>query len=79
MEAHPAAVIEILNNLVEQDHRGIKSRIRPMLSFKNFDSATTTISGIELIHRIRKGQFALRRLQLTDQSASTIWNAVLAE
>jgi transposase-like protein len=67
-----------LNNLIEQDHRSIKSRTRPMLSFKNFDSATTTIAGIELIHRIRKGQFALRRLRLTDQNASTIWNAVLA-
>jgi hypothetical protein len=27
-----------LNNLVEQDHRGIKSRTRPMLGFKNFNS-----------------------------------------
>jgi transposase-like protein len=34
--------------------------------------------GCELIHRIRKGQFALQCLRLTDQSASTIWNALLA-
>lgn len=46
-----------LNNLVEQDHRGIKSRTRPMLGFKTFASAPTTIAGIELFHRIRKGQF----------------------
>jgi transposase-like protein len=32
-----------LNNLVEQDHRGIKSRIGPMLGFKRFDYAAITI------------------------------------
>ncbi len=47
-----------LNNIIEQDHRGIKSRIRPMLGFKSYESATVTIAGIELLHRIRKGQFA---------------------
>lgn len=36
----------------EQDHRGVKSRIGPMLGFKNFDRAAVTISGIELLHRI---------------------------
>ena len=39
-----------LNNLVEQDHRGIKSRTRPMLGFKTFAAAATTIAGIELLH-----------------------------
>jgi len=48
-----------LNNLIEQDHRGIKSRTRPMLGFKNFACAATTIAGIELLRRIRKNQFAL--------------------
>jgi transposase-like protein len=28
-----------LNNIVEQDHRAIKRRIRPMLGFKKFSSA----------------------------------------
>ena len=37
-----------LNNVVEQDHRHIKQRVRAMLGFKQFDSATITISGIEL-------------------------------
>lgn len=45
-----------LNNLVEQDHRNIKRRIRPMLGFKSFRRAQTILSGIELIHMIRKGQ-----------------------
>jgi transposase-like protein len=66
-----------LNNLIEQDHRGIKSRTRPMLGFKNFDYAAITIAGVELLHRIRKGQFALHRLRLKDQAAPAIWNAVL--
>ena len=34
-----------LNNLIEQDHRGIKSRTGPMFGFKNFDCAATTIAG----------------------------------
>jgi transposase-like protein len=67
-----------LNNLIEQDHRGIKSRARPMLSFKNFNSAPVTLAGIELLQCIRKRQFALSRLQLKDQVAPAMWNAVLA-
>jgi transposase-like protein len=67
-----------LNNLIEQDHRGIKSRIRPMLGFKNFASAAITIAGIELLRRIHKDQFALSQLRLKDQAAPAIWNAVLA-
>jgi transposase-like protein len=67
-----------LNNLIEQDHRGIKFRTRPMLGFKNFESTAITIAGIELLRRISKGQFALDRLRLKDQTAPAIWNAVLA-
>jgi len=45
-----------LNNLVEQDHRAIKRRTRPMLGFKTFWSAAKLISGIETMHMIKKGQ-----------------------
>ncbi|WP_256465615.1 IS6 family transposase [Cardinium endosymbiont of Oedothorax gibbosus] len=45
-----------LNNRVEQDHRFIKKRIKPMLGFKNFYSASITISGIENIRMIQKRQ-----------------------
>lgn len=45
-----------LNNLVEQDHRNIKRRIRQMLGFKSFRRAQAILAGIELIHMIRKGQ-----------------------
>ena len=67
-----------LNNLIEQDHRGVKSRTRPMLGFKNFQSAAITIAGVELLRRIHKDQFSLSRLRIKGQAAPAIWNAVLA-
>ena len=67
-----------LNNPIEQDHRNIKSRTNVMLGFKRFRSAAVTISGIELIHRIRKGQFNLAKLGLKDTTAPSVWNAVLS-
>ena len=54
-----------LNNLIEQDHRGVKLRIGPMLGFKWFRSAAIVIAGIELLRRIRKGQFNLGRLRIS--------------
>lgn len=48
--------VKYLNNLIEQDHRFIKKRTRPTLGFKNFYSARETISGIENIRMIQKGQ-----------------------
>lgn len=47
-----------LNNIVEQDHRFIKKRIKPMLGFKSFNSAIKTISGIENIRMIQKEQIS---------------------
>jgi transposase-like protein len=67
-----------LNNLIEQDHRSIKSRTRPMLGFKNFSSAAMTLAGMELLRRIHKDQFSLSRLRLKDKTAPALWNAVLA-
>ena len=66
-----------LNNLIEQDHRGVKQRIAVMLGFKGFRNAAITIAGIELLHRIRKGQFRLGRLGVQDRAAPAVWNAVL--
>jgi putative transposase len=48
--------IKYLNNMVEQDHRTIKKRVRPMLGFKSFVSASETLEGIEVANMIRKGQ-----------------------
>jgi transposase-like protein len=67
-----------LNNLIEQDHRSIKLRLGPMLGLKRFRSASITIAGIELMHRIRKGQFKLGKLRIKNKTAPEIWTAVLA-
>ena len=48
--------------LIEQDHGSVKQRIAVMLGLKQLRNAAITIAGIGLMHRIRKGQFALRRL-----------------
>jgi transposase-like protein len=48
-----------LNNVVEQDHRAIKQRCASMLGLKSFRSAAITLAGVELAHRIRKGQHSL--------------------
>jgi putative transposase len=48
--------VKYLNNIVEQDHRAIKRRIRLMMGFENFRCARIILSGIETIHMIRKGQ-----------------------
>jgi transposase-like protein len=63
-----------LNNLIEQDHRGIKARTNPMLGFKNFSSAAVTIAiaGVELLRRIHKGHFSLCRLRLKEETAPVL-------
>lgn len=48
-----------LNNRIEQDHRFIKRRTRPMLGFKAYHSAAATLEGIEVAQMIRKKQFDL--------------------
>ncbi|CAE6867863.1 hypothetical protein R69746_08218 [Paraburkholderia aspalathi] len=67
-----------LNNLIEQDHRNIKSRANVMLGFGRFWSAATAISGIELMHRIRKGRFDLSALGFNDTTSHTAWNSALS-
>jgi transposase-like protein len=67
-----------LNNVVEQDHRRIKQRIRPMIGFKRFDTATVTVRGIELAEKIKKDQFNLERLVGKQATAPQTWAAVLA-
>ncbi len=47
-----------LNNLIEQDHRFIKRRVRHTCGFKSFRSASATLDGIEVANMIRKRQFS---------------------
>ena len=48
--------VQYLNNIIEQDHRGVKRVTRPMLGFTSFHTARRTLVGIELMHMLRKGQ-----------------------
>ena len=51
--------VKYLNNIVEQDHRGVKRVTRPMLGFKSFVAAQDTLVGIELMHMIKKRQLVV--------------------
>ena len=44
------------NNVLEQDHRAVKRRVRASQHFRSFWGAWRTIAGYEAIHMIRKGQ-----------------------
>ncbi|TFG60703.1 MAG: IS6 family transposase [Nitrospirales bacterium] len=51
---------QYLYNIIEQDHRRIKRKTRPMLGFKNFHAAQRTLAGIEVMAMIKKGQMKIR-------------------
>src|SRR6476620_3888267 len=59
--------VKYLNNMVEQDHRLIKKRVRSMLGFKSFDTATSILSGVEAMHMIKKEQIDLRDQSVQNQ------------
>jgi putative transposase len=62
--------VNYLNNIVEQDHRAIRRKVRPMMGFNSLWSASVTLAGIELMHMIRKGQ-----LKTTGQLRPVRWPA----
>lgn len=48
--------VKYLNNIVKQDHRGIKSLVNPGMGFGLFNSARRTLKGYEAMNMIHKGQ-----------------------
>jgi len=48
--------VKYLNNVIEQDHRSIKRRVRHSLWLQSCQTAEPTIAGYETMHMIRKGQ-----------------------
>ncbi len=69
-----------LNNVVEQDHRAVKRRCASMLGFKSFETAITTLAGIELAHRIHKRQFFFGAGQPNGApSLKTLWDQALVK
>ena len=67
-----------LNNLIEQDHRRVKQRLRPMLGLKTFRTAAVVIRGIELAEKIKKGQYQTGKLGGRTATMPAIWQAALA-
>ncbi len=56
--------VKYLNNIIEQDHRFVKKKVRASQCFKSFHTAERTLEGIETINMIRKGQ--IKRLSGSD-------------
>jgi transposase-like protein len=48
--------VKYLNNVIEQDHRFVKKKVRASQCFKSFHTAERTLEGIEAVNMIRKGQ-----------------------
>jgi transposase-like protein len=77
----PVRTSKYLNNRIEQDHRRVKQRLRPVLGLKSFRTAGVVISGIELAEKIKKKQFQLSKLSNLGGPTATmpeIWQAALA-
>ena len=48
--------VRYLNNILEQDHRAIKSRANAKQGFREFQAARQKIQGYEAVHMIRNGK-----------------------
>ncbi len=46
--------VNYLNNMVEQDHRGVKRGTRPLLGYTSFEAAPDTLVGIALMDMSKK-------------------------
>jgi putative transposase len=80
-EEHGTAIairqVKYLNNVVEQDHRGVKRVTRPMLGFKSFAAAQDTLVGIELMHMIKKRQLLIEEGD-EDRTAAELFYSLAA-
>ncbi|MDQ3253998.1 MAG: transposase, partial [Acidobacteriota bacterium] len=56
--------VKYLNNVIEQDHRFIKKKVRATQCFGSFHTAERTIEGVEAMNMLRKGQ--IKRLAGND-------------
>ncbi len=56
--------VKYLNNIIEQDHRFIKKKVRSSQCFGSFYTAERTIEGVEAMNMLRKGQ--IKRLAGND-------------
>jgi IS6 family transposase len=56
--------VKYLNNVIEQEHRFVKKKVRASQCFKRFHTAERTLEGIEAVNMLRKGQ--VKRLVVSD-------------
>jgi transposase-like protein len=67
--------VKYLNNIIEQDHRFVKKKVRASRCFKRYQTAERTLEGIEAMNMIRKGQ--VKRLAGSDAQGQTKFVASL--
>jgi IS6 family transposase len=67
--------VKYLNNVIEQDHRFVKKKVRASQCFKSFHTAERTLEGIEAVNMMRKGQ--VRRLAGSDARGQATFVASL--
>ncbi|HEY9283306.1 MAG TPA: DDE-type integrase/transposase/recombinase [Pyrinomonadaceae bacterium] len=56
--------VKYLNNVIEQDHRFVREKVRASQCFKRFHTAERTPEGVESVNVMRKGQ--VKRLSGSD-------------
>ena len=66
-----------LNNLIEQDHQGVKQQIATMLGFKGIRDRGDYDRRYRIDASHPQGQFGLGRLGVQGRLAPAVWNAVL--
>jgi IS6 family transposase len=67
--------VKYLNNVIEQDHRFVKKKVRASQCFKSFHMAERTLEGIEAMNMMRKGQ--VKRLDRRDTAGQAKFVASL--
>lgn len=65
--------IKYLNNIVGQDHRFIKKRIRSILGFKSYKTSASILSGIDAMHMPKKEQIDLQDQSVQNQNIFINW------
>jgi transposase-like protein len=67
--------VRYLNNVVEQDHRAVERIVRLILGFESVEAAQCTLTGVELMRMLRKGQWgggAEQRLIAAEQFCAQV-------
>jgi IS6 family transposase len=69
--------VKYLNNVIEQDHRFVKKKVRASQCFKSFHTAERTLEGVKAVNMMRKGQ--VKRLAGSDAQGQAKFVASLLQ